>query len=1588
MEAIGLFYAVFCKPAEVTSHAVQLALPVLQVRQTHPFLAMAGHFPTNLEVKFRLASAGADQVWLDTQSSGKPMDFTEVQCHMAADEGRTSVLLFGRVSCHPGGHIDMEVDAVLIRLSSRLRVDFSYFDPTRLYTLKARNIRLGFAPGPADLTVASSTAARSINSSDFSQAVLLDRSSSEDRGGFQVAGQLRLQALGSGSFASLSADAMFGTASFIVADRWHFLTIAFVLQVPVLANELLVVYPATGVDLGDEVEVALGLAALGSNFSTSLWDLSDHVDDIFSVHNQLNLQRPSYSQRLDLVFSSPPTALPANQVASVQLYARARFVPSSSQSGWLLLTSRRKAWAQVGVTNTNIELWPEGQLQVVPSFDPRTTMVSFSSTASSALILVTLLFVPSIQIQSGSWLRVTAPDMFVWYGPCLEGSTPPGLVKTDQCKRGLAPHILLLLLILDLEPGTAAELWMQVLTPPQLSWPNLWEVAALQMEESEEGTTSTASTTKPGFFPPMDAKVGERDLQGSQSSVLPLQLTRLDGFQLDGLEAALGPMKPLIASDEAGVNPLLLSFRLRAAPQLLFEELQLAATPLRVKLTAPYPVVVMCPSPHMVGVEGESRNGTMLYESNVSSRGWRLLSTQQRLARLVRCTPLGWRGEPEAGEEATASATSQSPGLASTESSFVVMEIGSPMQIGDDEWVALPVQAHARDQLLAEKASRSWALELLGDYILARTELVGGTPNRLMAFQAPLSPLPLSLSLGRCSGPFCAALAADSTQEAFPAAALLVGRGRGVRIDFAISLSKALKPTAAGLAGSRWTRAFNGRSEFNADIVLGSFIQLTAPQPLKWLNDCSIANTSGFSPGIWRCVCDGNSAYLHIMGYSQAPSIPLREVLTIQGVSLASVDAENAVATLPLSTLWVAAWYEDGALLHQLLVESHWTEDVLDMSLREELSEESNGTDQSSQSSAHEQVATVELEQDSQDLEECLQIERSYYPCPRGMYAYGIRAVSLGASDSLNSVQLLCREELDIGTNHTQWQPRSGATGVIGNRQLLTLDAAHATLDSTTTKIACDEGASGLLVGLTFHGQGLTAACMPWALVEREMSWLESGEESSSLGAESPAGNCTGLVPINGSENWADCQGIQHLRPCPNPDKCCCNKNFQYSELSQTCDACQQQDSADVKEQMRLCPLGMAVVGLDAWESQIEHEDLPSPLLISTICSLRLHCGPLNLRHWSGMDKGPKVSAFWEPLVEDAGLELPGLANLGSFEWWHYAAAAGAALLLLCCCYRCCCRTSQANVFGDVQPKSKVSQRRVLGLVILPFSLAWGFAIKPVAAAIFTFILEPFWRRALQPVLAWLLASRLARIIGGILRRLWKLLTYCCPCLRRFERFSAKQLWQTIRNPVAASKNARAKVARRLELRRQVMAGTFSAEKSKDDLVNQLKRGEIDEDELAIRQREIDDLVKTVQLMSDKKSMVDRMKKSKESLKSLGKASKEPSHNPDEEGSQPKGVAFCCCRRLPTKSIDEEDFDIPQAHVEVETEAQPDEKLPQEGKDNDEGGTFGEEEWEEEGVDDDEIVDPSSSSDSSTSSDHQAPGPVSARPREPNTSRL
>eukprot|EP00913_Durusdinium_trenchii_P027260 g25574.t2 len=60
------------------------------------------------------------------------------------------------------------------------------------------------------------------------------------------------------------------------------------------------------------------------------------------------------------------------------------------------------------------------------------------------------------------------------------------------------------------------------------------------------------------------------------------------------------------------------------------------------------------------------------------------------------------------------------------------------------------------------------------------------------------------------------------------------------------------------------------------------------------------------------------------------------------------------------------------------------------------------------------------------------------------------------------------------------------------------------------------------------------------------------------------------------------------------------------------------------------------------------------------------------------------------------------------------------------------------------------------------------------------------------------------------------------------------------------------------------MAGTFSAEKSKDDLVNQLKRGEIDEDELAIRQREIDDLVKTVQLMSDKKSMVDRMKKSKE----------------------------------------------------------------------------------------------------------------------------
>ncbi|CAJ1387570.1 unnamed protein product, partial [Effrenium voratum] len=1407
-----------------TSHAVQLPMPLLEVRQASPPFAVAGHFPTRLELDFRLASSGADQLWVDT-SGANPMDFTQAQCNVAA-EGQDTAALFGSISCYPGGQLDLEVRSQLTTVLSQLRVEFATFEAQRLYTLKVDGLRLGFVAEAAALTVASSTASSSANAEDFGQAFLLDRSSLSLR----LAGLLELKPPGAGSFASLSEGAMFDTTFFLAADGQHFLTMAFVLQAAVLGSERLIVYPATGVSVSSSAD--FGLAAEDVSFSTRLREL--HADDdVFQVYAQSG-SPAQFSQRLDVVFLGSGTALPSGLPLSLRLPCRVWSVAAGN--GWLLLTSLAENWGQLGsITNTNVEDWPEG-MQLIPAFDPRASMVTASNMGASALILVTLVFTPTQAVAKDSYLRVSAPELFLWRGDCLAASSPSGLFL-DECWRDpAAPHVVLLPLALALHPGLAYEVWMEALTPPELRPPNRWGVATLSLPSGLE----------------------------QHRAVVPSQVARLRGFELVGLQARLEPL-----ADEGGVTgvtglPFLLSFH--AAGAAPFAAL---------KLTAPPAVSLHC-------------------AERTAELDWRLLATLQR-ASLARCQP-----------------------FVENALSGLWLDLGAPIS---SEWLAVPLRAQSSKHL--GKPDGFWSLEILADGVkVASNLIVRSHPETLRAVPAVPSPAPLQAF--DCGHPFCAALA--SAGGASSVAGLWMGATAAV--DVALSLSRILAPASGGLAARRFANSFS--HGFPAARIFSNFVELAAPQPLRW-EDCAVANTSHWSTASWRAVCFGSSAFIFTLGYSSAPSLPLREVITLRGLAL-----QEGRLTLPRSSAWVASWYEGGDLVEQAVLESFPSESVLRMDLAEGAQDnDANGTDNQS-TVAENRSEVVLLQQDRADAEECASEEEELLACPEGMFAYGLVSIKLGGDSFLDGLQLLCREELDVGTDHVQWQVLLGSSALSGNRPF----------QSEEQRLACDAAASGLLVGLRPRGAewlaGLSVACQPWAAVERDEAWEEAGEE---LGGGRSVSNCTGLVPINGSELWANCQGIPELKPCPDPEKCCCNENFQYSELTQLCEACDL--AAAASEPMRLCPLGMAVIGADV--GAVREDEWPPELRTSRVCSLRLRCGLLHLRHWAGSAEATQV-ASWQPQVQQEDLALPGFAELG-LEWWHYAAAGGGLLVILYCLYRGCCASQSANVYGDTQASDRKSIfSRLKPSAVLPM------IYRPLVSLL-SRLLEPLWRRLLRPVLVWVAQTRAARASWGLAKRVgscaWQRLTRWFPCLRRLERISLAKAWQTLRDPMGASQATRQKVVRRWEIRRQILAGTFSAQQAKEDLVNQLKRGEINEQELAARQKEIDELVAQAASLRARRSMKDRLSTSRDVFRTKSLGALSSFRKSGTSLSEHRGRGCCCCRRPPDDMDDWPNEEVEQDVQETQATEQP------KAEDDDEWEYFWEEDEEEEGFEDDVEVDAS-----------------------------
>eukprot|EP00439_Symbiodinium_sp_Y106_P023849 s5205_g2.t3 len=105
-------------------------------------------------------------------------------------------------------------------------------------------------------------------------------------------------------------------------------------------------------------------------------------------------------------------------------------------------------------------------------------------------------------------------------------------------------------------------------------------------------------------------------------------------------------------------------------------------------------------------------------------------------------------------------------------------------------------------------------------------------------------------------------------------AALAVDRGSGIRVQLALALPKAPPTRLSRLVASRLASAFrqgDRSSDFAdaAEAALVDFVLITAPAPLRWLDNCRVTNTSMMSSARWRCLCYGSEAYAEL---SDAPA--------------------------------------------------------------------------------------------------------------------------------------------------------------------------------------------------------------------------------------------------------------------------------------------------------------------------------------------------------------------------------------------------------------------------------------------------------------------------------------------------------------------------------------------------------------------------------------------------------------------------------------------------------------------------------------------------------------------------------------------
>ena len=759
----------------------------------------------------------------------------------------------------------------------------------------------------------------------------------------------------------------------------------------------------------------------------------------------------------------------------------------------------------------------------------------------------------------------------------------------------------------------------------------------------------------------------------------------------------------------------------------------------------------------------------MLYPHGVDldlDAGWpdsQLVRVYQRLLTLRRCRrvrPDGRDWEPSQAQNAIALEFRDAVSVTETLSMPVLTRVTRP---------ASTEEGAADEFELIGSSSRFWHVRLvsaLNGRVLGSVDAVKLHPEELLdpnvtaeggsgrRLQAP----------GCGVGEFCAEVGAPAPvsgeEDMVPASHLQRGHRTGVEVELNVSLPRVPLPVPS-VPSQVFVNGFSHGamgSRFPAQSVLVSFIQLTAPVPLRWTQRCTVREASAApSPlaAFWRAVCFDFDAYVYLEQYPNVTiPVPLQVSLVVNGISLVEPDRPQVPVGLPLSATWVASLYDRGRLRAQQLTQAPLSAGLIRLPPPAPAppepapseaapapapapappGNETNGTDLDWLA----YLADYEVPEGNIGLEpdvdaECENATLQDFSCPWGMFAYGVHMTRLGGSASwLDNFQLLCKEELDVGTNQTRWTARLGTTGVVGDLRLGSRSREEAE-NALTDVLACDEKSSSLIVGGKVEAWrrqrflGLTALCLPWANVERNYPWdEESGEVLYPRGitgdTEEEVGNCTSEEPIEGSEDWVSCAELPQMRMCPDePNLCCCDEGFMYNLESMRCESCVGVNgSIVINGPRRLCPPGTAVAGFRAasFTRSGKNFDLVNLKASSAVCALELVCRAVTVRRFAGglvTEDVMEAEEEEEEILGGLGFAPPTF-DLGELEWWQYLAAGGVGLVVLRYTYVCCIRRGMTEIFeGDAEAKEPWWKRNIE-------------AIRRLASFLMERIFEPAYR--------------------------------------------------------------------------------------------------------------------------------------------------------------------------------------------------------------------------------------------------------------------